>query len=184
MLATNPIRRMFVSRSSFENPSPFERFSRTSSPSRTSTRQPFALRIGVRCVASVLLPAPESPVNQRMKPLSLMNASSVVWRGGNGSANLAFEVRHLEALVVHDRTVAEVAAFAEELAVVGSHDHVRVLRNGVEELGDHAVDVAHRVDLPRAELVELRLVEELAGLRGLVQLAFRVDLSLELLEDA
>jgi hypothetical protein len=60
---------MFVSRSSFENPRPFERFSRISSPSRTSTRRPFPFRIGVRCVASVLLPAPERPVNQRMKPL-------------------------------------------------------------------------------------------------------------------
>src|SRR5258706_14364299 len=104
--------------------------------------------------------------------------------GGKRSADLAFEVRHLEALVVHDRTVAEVAAFAEELAVVGGHDHVRVLRNGVEELGDYAVDVAHGVDLPLAELVELRLVEELARLGSLIELALGVDLALELLEDA
>jgi hypothetical protein len=36
-LATNPMRRMFVSRSSFEKPSPFDRCVRTSSPSSVST---------------------------------------------------------------------------------------------------------------------------------------------------
>src|SRR5689334_17679272 len=123
-LATNAMRRTFVSRSSFENPRPFERFSRTSSPSSTSTRTPLSRKAEATFSASVLLPAPERPVNHRMKPRSFMCAS----------ADLAFEVRHLEALLVHDRTVAEVPGFAEQLAVVGRDDHVRVLRHEVPQL--------------------------------------------------
>src|SRR2546430_9683710 len=106
------MRRMFVSRSSFENPRPFERFSRTSSPSSTSTWTPFALRIGAMCCASVLLPLPERPVNQRMKPWLFMRVA----RRRPTSADLALEERNLEALLVHDRTVTEEAGFAEELA--------------------------------------------------------------------
>ncbi len=68
--ATNPMRRMLVSRSSFENPSPFERCSRTSSPSRTSTRCPRSRNRAATMSAIVLLPAPEKPVNQRQKPRS------------------------------------------------------------------------------------------------------------------
>src|SRR5689334_17652814 len=113
------MRRMFVSRSCLEKPRPCERFSRTSSPSRISTWWPSSFRRLPTCSASVLLPAPERPVNQRMKPRPFM------------SAQFAFEVRHLEALLVHDRAVAEVAHLAEELAVVGRDDHVRVLGDEV-----------------------------------------------------
>src|SRR6188508_3153452 len=102
------MRRMFVSRSSFEKPSPFERFSRTSSPSRISTFLPRSCRSGVRKLASVLLPLPESPVNQRVKPLSDMVLLLT---------DLAFEIRHFETLFVHDRSVPEIAHFTEQLAV-------------------------------------------------------------------
>src|ERR671925_1229372 len=68
--ATNAIRRMFVSRSSFENPSPLERFSRTTSPSRTSTLEPRSRSCSSTIFEMVVLPAPESPVNQSVKPLS------------------------------------------------------------------------------------------------------------------
>ena len=44
-LQTNPTRRMLMSRSSFENPSPFERFVRMMSPSRISTFRPRSSRI-------------------------------------------------------------------------------------------------------------------------------------------
>src|SRR6476646_7449653 len=76
--ATKAIRRMLVSRSSFEKPRPLERFSRTTSPSRISS---FELR-SRRCPSSsleiVVLPAPESPVNQRVKPFSAAMLVSVL----------------------------------------------------------------------------------------------------------
>src|SRR5581483_5075926 len=62
------MRRMLVSRSSREKPSPLLRFVRTSSPSRTSMRTPRSRSRGARYSASVDLPAPESPVNQSVNP--------------------------------------------------------------------------------------------------------------------
>src|SRR4029077_16428785 len=62
--------RMFVSRSSLEKPRPFERFSRTMSPSSTSSFDPRARSSLTRMFVMVVLPAPESPVNQRQKPSS------------------------------------------------------------------------------------------------------------------
>src|SRR5688572_15197992 len=154
------MRRMFVSRSSLEKPSPLLRFSRTSSPSRISTRLPSSFSFGVRKVASVLFPLPESPVNQRVSPLSL----AFICRGGWGSADLAFEVGNLEALLVHDRAVPEVAELAEELAVVRGDDEVGVLRDQVVEFAEHRVEVAHGVDLAFPELIHLLLIEELEAL--------------------
>src|SRR3954452_5179331 len=68
--ATNAIRRMLVSRSSFEKPRPLERFSRTTSPSSTSTREPRSRSAISTRWEMVVLPAPESPVNQSVKPFS------------------------------------------------------------------------------------------------------------------
>src|SRR6266542_6077031 len=45
---------------------------RTSSPSSTSTRCPRSLRPGATTPARVDLPAPDSPVSQRTKPVSLV----------------------------------------------------------------------------------------------------------------
>src|SRR5262245_1553161 len=64
------MRRMLVSRSSFEKPRPFERFSRTTSPSSTSTREPRFRSSSSTILEMVVLPAPESPVNQSVKPFS------------------------------------------------------------------------------------------------------------------
>src|SRR4029450_9176875 len=69
--ATQPTRSMFVSRSSFEKPSPFERCWRTASPSRYSTTRPRRSSSGPTISATVVLPAPERPVNQRVKPLRM-----------------------------------------------------------------------------------------------------------------
>src|SRR5215210_829489 len=60
---------MFVSRSSLENPSPFERCSRTSSPSSHSTLRPRRSSSGRTSSAIVVLPEPLSPVNQSVNPL-------------------------------------------------------------------------------------------------------------------
>src|SRR4051794_26362407 len=63
------MRRTLVSRSSREKPRPLERWVRTSSPSRTSTWTPRWRSSAASMAASVLLPAPERPVNQTTKPL-------------------------------------------------------------------------------------------------------------------
>src|ERR1044071_7488257 len=72
------MRRMFVFLSSFENPSPFERFVLTSSPSRTSTRRPRALSSGTSLPASVVFPAPESPVSHRTNPRPSFNPTPIM----------------------------------------------------------------------------------------------------------
>ena len=64
------MRRMLVSRSSLEKPRPLERLVRISSPSRTSTRWPRARSSSATRFASVDLPAPDIPVNHRVKPLT------------------------------------------------------------------------------------------------------------------
>src|SRR5262245_60988900 len=74
--ATQPMRSMFVSRSSFEKPRPFERCCRTESPSRYSTTQPRRSSSGPITWAIVDLPDPERPVNQRVKPPSRTRSDS------------------------------------------------------------------------------------------------------------
>src|SRR6476620_12043271 len=59
---------MFVSRSSLENVSPFDRCSRISAPSSSSTRRPRFRSSSITISAIVLLPAPDSPVNQTQHP--------------------------------------------------------------------------------------------------------------------
>ena len=66
--ATQPMRAMLMSRSSFEKPRPFERCVRTMSPSRCSTMRPRRSSSGSTMFAIVVLPAPDRPVNQRTKP--------------------------------------------------------------------------------------------------------------------
>src|ERR1051325_10824514 len=66
---TKPIRRIFSSRSSLLNPSPLERCVRTTSPSRTSTFAPIERRRSSSSFEIVLFPAPDMPVNHRVKPL-------------------------------------------------------------------------------------------------------------------
>src|SRR5258705_13696883 len=63
------MRRIFVSRSSLEKPRPLDRFVRTSSPSSISIFNPRPTNSEANAVASVDLPAPESPVNQTVNPL-------------------------------------------------------------------------------------------------------------------
>src|SRR5882762_235570 len=72
---TKPMRRMFVSRSSLLKPRPFERFSRTTSPSSTSTLAPALRRRCAIMPEMVLLPAPESPVNHSVKPWCVTGCS-------------------------------------------------------------------------------------------------------------
>src|SRR4051812_22546871 len=62
------MRRMLVSRSSREKPRPLLRLVRTTSPSRWSTRMPRRSSSGPTISAIVLLPAPDSPVNQSVNP--------------------------------------------------------------------------------------------------------------------
>src|SRR5690349_4931528 len=71
-LATQPMRSMLVSRSSFEKPRPFERWVRTTSPSSGSTITPRWFSSGMTMSAMVDLPEPERPVNHSVKPLRLL----------------------------------------------------------------------------------------------------------------
>src|SRR5215471_8095600 len=71
------MRRMLVSRSSFEKPRPFDRLVRTSSPSRTSAWRPRSASSACSRLATVDLPAPERPVSQTTNPFpSLIEFSS------------------------------------------------------------------------------------------------------------
>src|SRR5436305_10179375 len=81
------MRSMFVSRSSFEKPSPFERCVRTTSPSRYSTLCSFFSSSAPTNSAIVDLPAPLSPVNQSVNPLAIRLLSPGVTRSlGPGRA--------------------------------------------------------------------------------------------------
>src|SRR5262245_35234392 len=79
-LATKPMRRMFVSRSSLLNPRPLLRFVRTTSPSSSSTVMPRLSIVFWIFFARVVLPAPESPVNQIVKPVVAMGGDRS-WEG-------------------------------------------------------------------------------------------------------
>ena len=74
---TQPMRRMLVSRSSFEKPRPLLRCVRMTSPSRTSTFMPRAHNSSSSRFASVDLPAPDNPVNQMVRPLCSMIRFSI-----------------------------------------------------------------------------------------------------------
>src|SRR5581483_5395602 len=69
---TNPMRRMFSSRSSRLKPSPLDKCVRTTSPSSNSTFAPAAHKRRYSKVEMVLLPAPERPVNQTVQPLCIL----------------------------------------------------------------------------------------------------------------
>src|SRR4030095_9548674 len=73
--ATYPMRAMLVSRSSRLKPRPWQRLVRTSSPSSSSTRWPRSARAGPSLAATVDLPAPDRPVSQSTKPVSLVMGS-------------------------------------------------------------------------------------------------------------
>src|SRR5271165_1381775 len=77
--ATNAMRAMLVSRSSREKPSPFERWVRTTSPSRISTLRPRVRSTGATASASVDLPAPDRPVNQMTTPSFFFDISQHLW---------------------------------------------------------------------------------------------------------
>src|SRR5262249_7540709 len=77
---TKPMRRMLMSRSSFENPNPFERLVRTMSPSRISTFLPSWRKRSDTGIDRVDLPAPERPVNQRVNPRDMGAAFALAWR--------------------------------------------------------------------------------------------------------
>src|SRR5262245_4853363 len=86
--------------------------------------------------------------------------------GRRSPARLSLETtldeRHLEHLGVHDRSVAEVAVLAEELAVVRGDDEVRAVRRLVHELAEERVDLGDGGDLRGLQAGERRIVERRA----------------------
>src|SRR3954447_4352356 len=161
---------MFVSRSSRENPSPFERCIRTTSPSRYSTAAPRASSSAPTTSAIVDFPAPERPVNHTTMPVFMGQPSVGRSRayGTDGSMDAALDLvgvgpppRAL-VLVAQHRPRARHAADRRVAAVVE-----RVVRDLVDDdVRLHAlrVPVDERVDLPDAvALAPLDLPRVLAG---------------------
>src|SRR6266498_1107826 len=74
------MRRMLVSRSSFENPRPFDRLVRTSSPSSISTFRPRVRSSVASSEESVVFPAPDKPVNHKTNPLLISPPIQIVFR--------------------------------------------------------------------------------------------------------
>src|SRR5215470_17857041 len=113
------MRRMFVSRSSFEKPSPLLRWVRTSSPSSSSTRRPCAAIRSRTACASVDLPTPDRPVNHSVNPPSpdisthipnrpsnLPRPERVHWSQAPTVADDALESAAIEVLTLHDAATA------------------------------------------------------------------------------
>src|SRR6266540_1898682 len=158
---------MFVSRSSFEKPSPFERWVRTASPSRYSTSKPEPSSSGPTICAIVVLPAPESPVNQSVKPLRMC----LLWQRGV-VVDPALELVRAGPtagpllLVRRGRTRARPAA---DRAVAGVVERVvRDLVGRDERLQPLLVPVRERMELP--DVVALRPLElrDAGAARGLI----------------
>src|SRR5438552_684436 len=151
--ATQPMRSMFVSRSSFEKPRPFERCSRTSSPSSHSTSRPRRSSSGRTSSAIVVLPAPDRPVNQRVNPRRSISVIALLDEWGV-DVNPAFELvgagpaaRPLALPRLHGPRARD----APDRRVPGVVQ--RVVRDLVHvEVGLHAlrVPVDERLDLPDA----------------------------------
>src|SRR5262245_32421460 len=78
------MRRMLRSRSSLEKPRPLLRFVRTSSPSRTSIFTPRSRSCGTSAFVSVVLPAPDSPVNHNVNPRVTDFSSLVILEAAAG----------------------------------------------------------------------------------------------------
>ena len=86
--ATQPIRRMFVSRSALEKVSPADRFRRTTSPSRLVTvRSPCSRTTSCRARASVDLPLPDRPVKNSTSPCSAGPGRSASTRSATASGS-------------------------------------------------------------------------------------------------
>src|SRR5512132_3323252 len=123
---------MFVSRSSLEKPRPLERFSRTTSPSSTSTREPRSRSSFSTICEIVVLPAPESPVNQSVKPFSSAIAFLCVFVDQDlshlGAAELLrrlFAVAELvDVEVVEDLLGVVGAVVVADAGMVAAHDEV------------------------------------------------------------
>ena len=90
--ATNAIRRMFVSRSSLENPRPFDRFLRTSSPSRISVFRPRACSSWYSISAIVDFPEPERPVNHTVNPFVALRHRKLLPTTPSG-ASMSYSLR-------------------------------------------------------------------------------------------
>src|SRR5262249_15373232 len=89
------MRRMLASRSSLEKPRPLLRFVRTSSPSSTSILTPRARSCGMSAFVSVVLPAPDSPVNHIVNPRVTNLSPFVIKRMGKSFAVNSISICHM-----------------------------------------------------------------------------------------
>src|ERR1044071_6517663 len=168
------MRRMFVSLSSFENPSPFDRFVLTSSPSNTSTRTPRALSSGTSLAASVVFPAPESPVSHRTNPRPSFNPTPIIplsSAGGlRGPLRLNQNPRDLGPRELDRRKLPR----AEQLAHLRARERdvlARVVRAGLRRghrAARAAVEGVVEEERRDAQLFRPELVEDVVGVVGAV----------------
>src|SRR5512132_3665974 len=156
---------MFVSRSSLEKPRPLERFSRTTSPSSTSTREPRSRSSFSTICEIVVLPAPESPVNQRVKPFSSAIAFLCVFVDQDLSHLGAAELlRRLFAVAEH---LAHLRAAQEDVFLLSvgaglARRHALALVAPERVLEEQGLD---------AELVDVDVVKDPLGIVGAVVVA-------------
>src|SRR5919201_382365 len=156
---------MLVSRSSLEKPRPLERFSRTTSPSSTSIREPRLRNSSSTIFEMVVLPAPESPVNQSVKPFS--SAISFLLVGVDQ------DLSHLGAAEFLGRQFAVAEHLphlraAQEDVVVGAVRAGLARRHALALVAPEGVLEEERLD---AELVDVEFVEDLLRVVGAVVVA-------------
>src|SRR5580700_918629 len=98
--------------------------------------------------------------------------------GASMLTDFAFHKRRFEDLGMLDGSVSEVAALAEEFAVIGGDGDVGIGRNLVEELFHGAIEEAHGIHLPLAQFGEL------ARVHGRAPRLAAGSVRIEMLEDA
>src|SRR5215213_2326146 len=172
--ATYPMRRTFVSLSSFENPSPFDRFVRTSSPSRTSTRKPRARNSGTSLPASVVFPAPESPVSHRTNPRPSFSSTPITLLSSARRARRLLGLNQDSCDLGPRELDGRELARAEQLAHARARERdvlARVVRAGLRRghrAARAAVESVVEEERRDAQLFGLELVEDVVRVVGAV----------------
>src|SRR5215218_8171294 len=168
------MRRTFVSRSSFENPSPFDKFVRTSSPSSTSTHKPRALSSGTSLPASVVLPAPESPVSHRTNPRPSFNSRLITLLSSARRARRPLRVNQNPCDLGPRELDGRKLPGAEQLAHACARERnvlARVVRAGLgrgHRAARAAVERVVEEERRDAQLFRLELVEDVVRVVGAV----------------
>src|SRR3954453_16207746 len=135
--ATQPMRRMLTSRSSFENPSPFDRCVRTTSPSSSVIeREPASRSTTAR--ATVDLPEPQKPVKNNVRP-SPGGCGTVVVTSTSGPDEYAAAIASAREDASSGSTGTATTwppAFVAAAAQAGAHDGARASSGRTPPIGN------------------------------------------------